>query len=340
MKFREAVRSATHQAMERDPSVILVGVGLIDPRAMWGSIADVLERFGPDRVIEGPVSEAALTGIAVGAATQGLRPMVIHHRVDFIPLSLDQIINHAAKWRDMFGRQQHIPMVVRGVVGRGWGNGSQHTSSHHALFSHLPGLKVVVPSNPRDAKGLLLAAVEDADPVIYIEHRWLHEDEGPVPEEYFTTPIGRAEVVRAGEHATVAAIGTMVPEALKVAGALIEIGLSIEVVDMRTLRPLDIETVLESVARTGRLVVADPDWGSCGVAGEIIARVAERALDTLRAPPARVTWPEMAVPACQLLEGQFYPGAQEVQAAVLRVCQDLRPRPVVESTVKPFNGPF
>lgn len=339
-KFREAVRAATMQALEADPSVFLIGVGIIDPRAVWGTISGALQKFGPNRVVEGPLSENALTGICVGAATLGMRPVLIHHRVDFTMLTMDQIINHAAKWRAMFGWQQTVPMVVRAVVGRGWGNGPQHTSSHHALFAHIPCLKVVVPSNPRDAKGLLIAAIEDDDPVIYIEHRWLHEDEGPVPEEYYSTPIGKAAIVRPGTDVTIVAVGPMVSESLKAAQALEEAGLSAEVIDVRTLRPLDSHTILQSVGRTGRLVVVDPDWGPCGIAGEIIARVAEEIFDSLKARPARVTWPDIPVPSSQSIEAQFYPGAKDVQAAAFGVCERLREKGLVQSTVKPFEGPF
>ncbi len=340
MKFREAVRDATFQAMEAHPRVFLIGVGIIDPRAVWGTIAGALEKFGPDRVVEGPLSENTLTGVCVGAATMGMRPLLIHHRIDFVMLTMDQLINHAAKWRVMFGRQQTVPMVVRAVVGRGWGNGPQHTHSHHAIFAHVPGLKVVVPSNPRDAKGLLIAAIEDDDPVMYIEHRWLHEDEGAVPTEYFRTPIGRAAIVRPGRDVTIVAVGPMVSESLKAAAAVEQAGLSAEVIDLRTLRPLDMGTICESVAKTGRLVVADADWGPCGVAGEIVARVTEEAFDCLRAGPRRVTWPDSAVPSSQVLEGQFYPGAQEIQAAAAQVCEGSKEASWIKSTVKDFSGPF
>jgi len=340
MKFREAVRDATIQAMETDPTVFLIGVGIIDPRAVWGTLSGALEKFGPDRVVEGPLSENALTGICVGAATLGMRPLLIHHRIDFVLLTMDQLVNHAAKWRPMFGQQQTVPMVVRAVVGRGWGNGPQHTQSHHALFAHVPGLKTVVPSNPRDAKGLLLAAIADDDPVIYIEHRWLHEDEGEVPTEYFQTPIGKAAVVRSGADVTIVAVGPMVSEALKAAQALEHVGLSAEVIDVRTLRPLDAETILHSVAKTGRLVVADSDWGPCGVAGEIIARVSEEAFDALKARPRRVAWPDSAVPSSQAIEAQFYPGAKEIQMAAVAACDKAAARKVVQSTVKQFEGPF
>ena len=340
MKFREAVRDATIQAMESDPTVFLIGVGIIDPRAVWGTLAGALETFGPDRVVEGPLSENALTGICVGAATMGMRPLQVHHRMDFVMLTMDQLFNHAAKWRAMFGRQQTVPMVVRAVVGRGWGNGPQHTQSHHAVFAHVPGLKVVVPSNPRDAKGLLIAAIEDDDPVIYIEHRWLHEDEATVPAEYFGTPIGRAAVLRSGADVTLVAVGPMVPESLKAAEALEQAGVSAEIVDLRTLRPLDSDTVLQSVAKTGRLVVADSDWGPCGVAAEVIARVSEDAFDSLKSRPLRVTWPDSSVPSSQAIEAQFYPGAKEIQTAAMRVCEKALARDLVRSTVKQFEGPF
>jgi pyruvate dehydrogenase E1 component beta subunit len=340
MRFREAVRDATIQAMEADPGVVLIGVGVIDPRAVWGTLAGALEKFGPDRVIEGPLAENALTGICIGAATWGLRPVLVHHRIDFAMLAMDQIVNHAAKWTAMFGRQQTVPMVVRAVVGRGWGNGPQHTQSHHAMFAHVPGLKVVVPANPRDAKGLLLAAIADPDPVIYIEHRWLHEDEGDVPPEPCLTPIGQVGLARSGTDVTIAAVGPMVPESLRAAAALASSGVSAEVIDVRTLRPLDSAAILQSVARTGRLVVADADWGPCGIAGEIIARVAEHALGSLKARPVRVTWPDTAVPSSQAIEARFYPGAHDVRAAALSLLETRRTSVALPGTVKQLDGPF
>jgi pyruvate dehydrogenase E1 component beta subunit len=200
-------------------------------------------------------------------------------------------------------------------------------------------MKAVVPSNPIDAKGLLLAAIEDDDPVIYIEHRWMHEDEADVPQEYYVTPIGKGHVVRRGSDVTVVAIGTMVSEAMKAAAALERFGLSVEIVDPRTIHPLDTELILDSVSRTGRLVVADADWGPCGLAGEIIARVTERAFGSLKSAPARVVWPDTSVPSSQEIEKQFYPGAREIEQAVMHVCEDSR-AVVAENTVKQFVGPF
>jgi pyruvate dehydrogenase E1 component beta subunit len=328
MKFREAIRTATIQAMERDPAVFLIGVGIVDPKAVWGTLAGTLEQFGAERVVEGPLAEEALTGICVGAATMGMRPLLVHHRVDFVMLSMNQIINHAAKWRQMFGGQHRVPMVIRAIVGRGWGNGPQHTQSHHALFSHVPGLKTVVPTTPYDAKGLLLAAMEEDEPVIYLEHRWFHDDDGPVPETPYVVPIGQAAVVRQGA------------DALRAAAGLEQEGLSAEVIDVRTLRPLDVETIVQSVTKTGRLVAADSDWGPCGVTGEIIACVAERAHAVLKAKPVRVVWPDSAVPSSQALEGTFYPGAAEISAAVAQVCARSSETELVQSTVKRFEGPF
>jgi pyruvate/2-oxoglutarate/acetoin dehydrogenase E1 component len=340
LKFREAVRDATLVAMERDPSVFLIGVGIVDPRAVWGTLSGLLERFGPDRVIEGPLAENVLTGMCVGAATLGMRPVLVHHRIDFTMLTMDQIVNHAAKWRSMFGRQQTVPMVVRAVVGRGWGNGPQHTQSHHAIFAHVPGIKVVVPSNAVDAKGLLAASIEDDDPVIYIEHRWLHEDEANVAPGHFVTPLGKAAIARAGTDVTIVAVGPMVTESVKAANVLQARGISAEVIDVRTLRPLDTELIVRSVVKTGRLVVADSDWGPCGVAGEVIACVSEAAFSSLRAAPRRIVWPDSAVPSSQAIEAKFYPGAVEICAAAVAACEGAQGADALANTVKAFEGPF
>ena len=340
MKFREAIHDATLLAMDRDRSVILTGVGITDPKAVWNTVLGALEKYGPDRVIEGPLSEDLITGFSIAAATLGLKPILIHHRMDFVMLTFNQLFNHAAKWPAMFGFQQSVPLIVRAPVGRGWGNGPQHTQSMHALFAHVPGMKAVVPSNPRDAKGLLLAALEDGGPVMYIEHRWLYEDEGEVPSGYYTVPIGKAQVLRQGTDVTLAAIGTMVGESLKAAKALESTGLSVEVIDVRTLRPLDSQTILESVGKTGRLVVADSDWGSCGISSEIISRIAEQGFDLLKEPPVRVVWPESCVPSSQAIEAKFYPGAKEIQEAVVRVLNHTSHKEEVQNTVKKFEGPF
>lgn len=340
MKFREAVRSALVECMRKDARVIVAGIGVPDRKGIFGTTLGLAQEFGPERAFDIPLSESAVAGICVGAACRGLRPVFVHQRIDFLMLTMDQLVNHAAKWRAMFGGAQPVPLVVRAIVGRGWGNGPQHTQSHHAIFAHVPGLKVVVPATPADAKGLLVAAIEEDDPVVYIEHRWLHEDEAEVPEGSYRVPLGHARVARPGTDVTLVAVGPMVGEALKAADSLAAQGLGAEVVDLRTIRPIDAETVLASVARTGRLVVADPDWGPCGVAGEVIALVAERALDVLKAPPARVTWPDSPVPSSMAIEPLFYPGAAQVLAAALRVCDRGPAARPPAPTVRAFEGPF
>lgn len=326
--------------MEKDESVFLMGVGIIDPRAVWGTLSGALEKYGTRRVVEGPLAEDLLTGACVGAATLGLRPIIVHHRIDFVLLTMNQLINHAAKWPDMFGHQQKVPMVVRAVVGRGWGNGPQHTQSHHALFSHVPGMKAVVPSNPKDAKGLLLAALADGGPVVYIEHRWLHEDEGEVPSDYYLTPIGKAAVVKEGKDITLVAVGPMVGESLKAAASLQKAGIAAEVIDVRTIHPIDLPSIINSVQKTGRLIVADADWAPCGVAGEIIASVSEQAFSSLKQHPVRIAWPHISVPSSQSIEAQFYPGAKEIEKAALKLCDQKISHENVQSTVKAFEGPF
>jgi pyruvate/2-oxoglutarate/acetoin dehydrogenase E1 component len=340
VRFREAVRSATVELMRKDARVFVTGIGVPDRKGIFGTTLGLAEEFGSERAFDIPLSENAVAGICMGATFRGMRPIFVHQRIDFLMLTMDQLVNHAAKWRAMFHGAQPVPIVMRAIVGRGWGNGPQHTQSHHGTFAHVPGLKVVVPATPQDAKGLLIAAVEDDDPVVYIEHRWLHEEEGDVPEGYFQTPIGRAAVARRGDDVTIVAVGPLVNEALRAASVLADDGISAEVVDLRTLRPLDAATVLASVARTGRLVVADPDWAPCGVAGEVIALVSERVFGSLKAAPRRVTWPDSPVPSSQVLEEAFYPGARQIHAAALATLDRARPESLAASSVKRFEGPF
>lgn len=314
LSFAAAINEATVQAMERDPRVFLLGVSILDMNRVFGTTAGAHERFGA-RVFDTPCSENALTGIAVGAALAGMRPLMIHHRSDFMLLAMDQIINQAAKWRYMSGGLASVPLTIRGIVGRGWGNGAQHTQSFQALFMHIPGLKVVAPTTPYDAKGLLLASLEDDSPVIYVEHRWLHGQVGPVPEEHYTVPIGRAAIRRRGSDVTLVGISHMVVEALRAAAELAGEGVSCEVIDLRSLSPLDDEAVLTSVHKTGRLVVADTSWRRNGAAAEVLALVAERALTALKAPPQRVSLPNLPTPASYELERAFYPGAAEIVLA-------------------------
>lgn len=338
MKFYEAIQDAYLQTMRMNPEVYLVGVGLIDPKAVFGTVKGLLEEFGEDRIVEGPLAEQMLTGFAFASATLGMRPVLIHHRVDFLPLTMDQIVNHCAKWSYMFGGQQKVPMVIRGIVGRGWGNGPQHTQSLHGLMANVPGMKVVVPSNAADAKGLMTSAILDDEPVIYIDHRWLHNDSGEVPAGLHKVPLGRANIIREGYDVTLVAIGPMVQEAVLAAKILAESGYSVEVIDMRTIRPLDFDTVITSVKKTRHLVVADSDWSYFGVAAALISQVTQRAFGVLKKAPIAVTWPDHPVPASYAIEANYYPMAKEIIEAVSQLVKNSVNMQSGENTTKSHAG--
>ena len=316
LSYREALCEAQEQAMDLDPRVFLMGEGVDDPGAVFGSTLGLVERFGPERVCDTPLAENGFTGVAVGAALTGMRPVVIHMRTDFLPMAMDQIANHAAKWRYMFGGRQNVPLTIRAIIGRGWGSGAQHSQSLQGLFLHLAGLKLVMPADPFDAKGLLLASIADPDPVVFIEHRWLYDLTGPVPEKMYTIPLGQGAIRRKGDDATVVAVSQMAVEALRAAGELAGQGVEVEIIDPRSLKPLDIGLILESISKTGRLVVADTGWKTGGVAAEIAALVADDGFVLLKAPIKRVSLPDTPTPASPVLEEAYYPGAEEIVRAV------------------------
>lgn len=313
----EAIREALEQAMAEDERVILIGEGVPDPKGIFGTTSGLLERFGAARVFDMPLAENGMTGICIGAAISGMRPVMVHQRIDFALLCMDQLINNAAKWRYMFAGQVSVPLVVRLIVGRGWGQGPQHAQSLQAMFAHIPGLKVVMPSSGYDAKGMLLAAIRDDNPVIFIEHRWLHGIADEVPSQPYTVPLDKAAIRRPGQDATVVAFSFMVVEALLAAKALAELGINLEVIDARAVRPLDMTTMIESVNRTGVLIVADTAWKTGGVAGEVVACVTEAAFGFLRRPPLRVALPDIPAPTSHHLTKDYYPDALQLARAIV-----------------------
>lgn len=316
LRYREAIDEATRQAMAKDERVFVMGVGVDDAKGIFGTTRGATVEFGPRRVLETPLSEAALTGVAIGAALRGLHPLLVHARNDFLMLTMDQIINNAAKWRYMSGGAFRVPLTIRAIIGRGWGQAAQHSQSLQAMFAHVPGLHVVMPATPADAKGLLLTALTTDAPVICLEHRWLYEKTGPVPEEPYYTPFGHGAVVREGSDVTVAALSHMVWEAREAAETLAAEGTEVEVVDLRTVRPLDAALVAASVRKTGRLVVADTGWRSFGVSAELAARVGEACFGELRAPIRRVALPDVPTPCSPVLEQAYYPGPADIAGAV------------------------
>lgn len=319
--YAQAIREALAQMLRRDPRVFLIGQGVWSPWYVGTTIQGLDREFGRDRVIDSPVSENATTGAAVGAALAGMRPVVIHPRIDFLVLAMDQVVNEAANWAYMFGGRSHVPMVVRAIINRGGEQGAQHSQALQSWFMHVPGLKVVMPSTPYDAKGLLIASILDDNPVIYIDDRWLYNDVGGVPEEEYAVPIGEAAVRREGQDVTVVATSYMAREATIASERLAEEGIEVELIDVRSLKPLDDCTILASVRKTGRLVVADAAWRTCGAAAEIVARVAEAAYGSLRAPIVRVTLPDAPAPASKALERPYYVHADHIRGAVRRVIE-------------------
>jgi pyruvate dehydrogenase E1 component beta subunit len=293
-----------------------MGQGLWSPWYAGSSLQDLEKEFGRDRLLDSPLCENATTGAAIGAAIAGMRPIVFHPRMDFMLLAVDPIVNQAANWSYMFAGQVSVPVVIRSVINRGGEQGAQHSQALQAFFAHVPGLKVVMPSTPHDAKGLLIAAVRDGNPVVYIDDRWLYGETGEVPEEMYSVPIGQAAVRREGTQITIVATSYMAVEAVRAANRLSERGIDAEVIDLRSVRPWDREAVCASVRKTGHLVVADGAWQSCGVASEIAATVAGEAFHHLRAPISRVTLPQAPAPTSVELERAYYPNATNIMRAV------------------------
>ena len=310
--YRDALREALCEEMRRDDLVFVMGEGIGLRGGSYKVTLGMLDEFGPKRIIDTPLAEASFIGAGVGAAMTGMRPVVEILFVDFTMLGMDQIVNQAAKFRFMTGKQGNVPLVLRTQGGTGNGVAAQHSQSLEALFYHIPGLKLVVPSTPFDAKGLLKSAIREDNPVIFIEHKFLYNDKGPVPEEEYTIPLGAGEVKRPGEDVTIVAIARMVHMALQAAEQLSEQGIEAEVIDPRTLVPLDKEIILRSVERTGRLLVVHEECTRCGFGAEIISIVASEGFDYLDAPLERLGAPNTPVPFAPVLENYFIPSAEDI----------------------------
>lgn len=321
LSYREAIREALIWALEIDRRVFIMGEGVDDRAGIFGTTLGLQERFGRERVFDIPIAENGMTGVAIGAALAGERPIFVHMRMDFLPLAMDQIINHAAKIKYMTGGRSSVPIVIRSIIGRGWGSAAQHSQSLQALFMHTPGLKVVMPATPYDVKGLLLSSIADGGPVIFIEHRWLYDLKGHVPEKEYLLPIGRGIIRKEGKDITVVGISYMMLEAVKVSSLFEKEGIAIEIIDPRSLKPLDEEIILNSVKKTGRLVIADTGHKICGAGAEIAAMASEKAFAHLKAPIMRVGLPDVPTPASGVLEKIFYPGQEELVQAIRKTLE-------------------
>jgi pyruvate dehydrogenase E1 component beta subunit len=303
--------------MIHDTKVFVMGQDVDAPGGMFGTTRGLQEEFGSDSVFDTPLAETSLMGVAMGAALIGMRPIYFHNRPDFLLLTMDQLVNHASKWYYMFGGAVNVPVVVWTCIGRGWGSAAQHSQALQGLFMHIPGLKVVMPSSCYDAKGLLISAIADPNPVLIIDHRFNFKQRGHVPEGMYSVPIGIGNIRRSGLDVTVVAVSHLVLETYHAAQELAEEGIEVEIIDLRTLRPLDENLILYSVSKTGRLVIADTGWKTGGVTAEIGAMVAEKGFHFLRSPINRIASPDLPTPAGYTLEEAYYFGKDRIKQAIL-----------------------
>ncbi len=348
LTFAAAINDALHVAMAADSKVICYGLGVDDPKGVFGTTIGLQAQFGSDRVFDMPVAENAMTGIGIGAALYGMRPVMTHQRLDFALLSLDQIVNNAAKWHFMFGGRRSVPLTIRMILGRGWGQGPTHSQNLQSWFAHIPGLKVVMPSTAEDAKGLLLSAIFDDNPVVFLEHRWLHNLRGEVPAGDVREPLGKARTLRSGNDITIVAMSYMTLEALHAVDYLVQEGIKADLIDLRTIRPLDWDTIEASVKRTGRLLVLDTGFTTGSVAGEIVARAAEHWWDHLANRPRRLALPDYPESTSPALTEAYHIRAEHVVDAVAEMLdRPIDSRPLVAQRNHPhdvpgnwFSGPF
>ena len=342
LSYADALQEATHQEMARDASVLALGMGVDDFRGIYGTTKGLAETFGPERCFDTPLSEDAMTGVAIGAALAGMRPIHVHIRMDFVLLCMNQLLNIASKARYMYGGTVSVPLVVRSIIGRSWGQGAQHSQGLHALFMHIPGLKVVAPSTPYDAKGCLVQAIRDDNPVMFIEHRMLHFQRGAVPQELYSLPFGHARVLAPGRDVTIVGISYMAVEAMRARTLLAEVGIDAEVIDPVSLLPLDVDTIAASVRKTGRLMVVDTAWTGCGATAEIVTAVMERLGQGV--PFRRLGYAPSPCPTAKNLENLYYPSPASIaQAAYSLVRGDAKPwtpRHEESPEVVEFKGPF
>ncbi len=322
MTYAEAIRQALQEEMQRDARVFLMGEDIGVYGGAFGVTRGLVEEFGEARVRDTPISEAVIAGCAIGAALTGMRPVAEFQFSDFMAIAMDQIVNQGAKLRFMFGGKAEVPVVYRAPLGSGTGAAAQHSQSLEAWFAHVPGLKVVLPSTPADAKGLLIAAIRDPNPVIFLEHKVLYKQKGRVPQGAWEIPLGQAEIKRAGEHLTIIALSIMVPRALAVASRLAAQGIEAEVIDPRTLRPLDEQTLVDSVRKTGRVLIVHEAVQTGGFGGEIAARLAaSEAFYFLDAPIMRLGGAEVPIPYNPQLEKRATPQEEDIYQAALKLVQ-------------------
>jgi pyruvate dehydrogenase E1 component beta subunit len=319
LSYSLAINEAISQLMDADSSVMLIGQGVKSPWYVGNTCLDLVKKFGEERIIDTPVSENAITGCAVGAAIAGMKSIVVHPRMDFAIYALDPIINQAANWHYMSGGKSNVPVVFWLIINRGGEQAAQHSQALHSIFAHIPGLKVVMPSTAYDAKGLMAAAINDPNPVVFVDDRWLYSQKDNVPEELYEIPIGKGIVRNEGNDITLVSYSYLAVESAKAVTELAKENISVEFIDLRSIKPYDEELIINSVKKTGRLIVADGSWKTNSFAAEIIANISEKAFHFLKAPSKRVCLPNSPAPASSLLENAYYPTYKNIIDTVKEV---------------------
>jgi pyruvate/2-oxoglutarate/acetoin dehydrogenase E1 component len=348
--FADAINDALVLSMKKDKNMICYGLGITDPKNIFGTTKNLLKKFGEQRVFDVPCSENALTGISIGAALSGVRSVVTHQRLDFFLLAMDQLVNAAAKWYYMFGSQKSVPITIRLIIGKGWGQGPTHSQNLQAWFNHIPGLKVVMPYSPEDAKGLLIASIFDPNPVIFLEHRWLHNTKSFVKKEYYELALGKAKVLKKGKDITILSISYLNIEAIKAAKFLLsEYKIDAEVIDIRTIKPMDWVTIFKSIKKTGRLLVLDTASITGSISSDIIAKTVTEKSIVLKSPPARMAMPDIPEPTSYGLSKEFFLSDVNIINFVLKILKikinnSLRKKILKNRNYDQpyinFNGPF
>ncbi len=316
INFAEAINEAFFQAMEIDEEVLCFGLGVPDPKGVFSTTLNLQEKFGDQRVFDMPTSENGMTGVAIGAAINGMRPVMTHQRVDFFLLAMDQLVNNAAKWHFMFGGASNVPITIRLIVGHGWGQGPTHSQNLQSMFGQIPGLKVVMPTTAYDAKGMLLESIFDDNPVIFIEHRWLHGNESEVTEEDYRIPFGKSRLVTEGNDVTIVSMSYMTVETIKAVKELEKVGISCDHIDLRSVNPIDWDSIFDSIKKTGRLLAVDSASRSFSVSSEIISRVSTDCFDSLKEPPKQLALIDNPSPTSFGLTKHYYNRSTHVYNSV------------------------
>ena len=316
--FSKSINEAIFQSMEEDKNVICYGLGVNDPKRIFGTTSGLVEKFGSDRVFDMPTSENAMLGVGIGCSLGGIKPIMIHQRLDFFLLAMDQLVNSAAKWHYMFGSKFSIPITIRLIMGRGWGQGPTHSQNLQAWFSHIPGLKVYMPSNPIDAKKLLYSAILDPNPILILEHRWLYNSQDEVPNKVKAEKKIKAKVIKKGRDITIVSMSYLTVEAIHASNYLKNYSISCEIIDLRSAKPIDSDTITRSLKKTGRLLVLDTGFTSGSLAGEIIAKQTIENFNFFKNPPMRLAMPDVPEPTSHALIKDFYIRAFDISKIVLK----------------------